>query len=355
MSAARPGDPLRAAVIGCGAIAYEHLPWLAATPQARLVALCDQSPALAQAARDHFGAGSIHVDAAAMLAEVKPDIVHVLTPPHSHDQLVRLALAAGAHVVCEKPMCGTAAETAALLDLARETGRSLVESRNLLFNDAILAIRGAIAEGRLGDVRSCDIVLHLDFLQGPFGDLNLDGPAVRVPAGAIHDFLPHLVYLFAELTGSTQIDAVHGSLENRSGNRRAGFDFLDVLVAAGAVRGRLRIATDVQPERFRLTVGGSRATVETDLYNPYLRFEGAPDVGKRAPLGQLRSGLAMARAGLTNLWDKVGQHGTMHGMPRMLDAVYSALRGGTALPITPDQILTTARMVDRIVALGDRA
>lgn len=47
---------LRSAVIGCGAIAYEHLPFVATSPLADLAAVCDTSPALAGAAGERFGA-----------------------------------------------------------------------------------------------------------------------------------------------------------------------------------------------------------------------------------------------------------------------------------------------------------
>ncbi len=346
------GGPLRAAVIGCGAIAYEHLPYLTSSPDALLVGLCDRSRALAEAARNRFGAGTVYTDAEAMLAAERPDVVHVLTPPQTHDALVRQALAAGAHVVCEKPMTGTAAETAALIEAAAAAGRVLVESRNLLFNDPVIALLAMIAEGRLGTVRECDILLSLDFLAGPFGDRNLAGPGADLPAGAVHDFLPHLVYLFQALTGAETADAVHGELANRSGNARAGFDFLDALVMAGQVRGRLRIATDVEPSAFRVAVRGSEASVETDLYNPFMRFDGPPDTGKRAPIGQMRGGFALVRAGFANLRNKIGQHGTTHGLPRMLAATYAALRRGDPPPITPAEMLATARLTDEIVALG---
>jgi predicted dehydrogenase len=346
------GAPLRAAVIGCGTIAHEHLAFMARSSRARLVALCDRSVALAQAARDHYVPAPIYTDAAAMLAEERPDVVHVLTPPQTHGLLVRQALAAGAHVICEKPMTGTADETAALLGAAADAGRVLVESRNLLFNDPVIALLETVRAGRLGAIRECDVLLQLDFLAGPFGDENLAGPGVELPAGAVHDFLPHLVYLFQTLTGASEARAVQGRLENLSGNRRAGFDFLDALIDAGEVRGRLRVATDVEPSAFRVAVRGSQASVETDLYNPFFRYEGPPDIGKRAPLGQVRAGFGLARAGLVNLKNKIGQHGTIHGMGRMLEAVYSAIARGEAPPITPDEILSTARLTDRIVALG---
>lgn len=343
---------LRAAVIGCGAIAHEHLAWMARSPSVALVGLCDRSPALAEAAAELHVAALTYTDAAAMLAATRPDVVHVLTPPSSHDALVRLALDHGAHVVCEKPMTGRAAETAALLEAAAAADRILVESRNLLFNDPIIALRDMIAAGKLGTVRECDVLLQLDFLAGPFGDPNLAGPGADLPGGAVHDFLPHLAYLFQALTGAGEATAVYGRLENLSGNARAGFDFLDALVDAGPVRGRLRVATDVEPPAFQVTVRGSMASVETDLYNPYLRFDGPPNTGKRAPLGQMRGGARLVRAGFANLRNKIGQHGTTHGMGRMLEATYRAILTGAPPPITPAEMLATARLTDHIVALG---
>lgn len=341
---------LRAAVVGCGAIAYEHLPFVADSPLARLAAVCDTSPAMAGAAAKRFGASAVYTDVGTLLAEVKPDIVHVLTPPHTHDPIVRQSLAAGAHVICEKPMTGTERETASLLDAAAAVGRALVESRNLMFNDAVLTLLRMIADGQLGQVVECDVLMSLDFLGGPFGDPNLAGQ-VDLPAGAVHDFLPHLVYLYQAVAGLGDDYDVHGVLKNRTGNARARFDHLDALID-GPVRGRLRVATDAYPEAFRMVVRGTKGTAETDLYNPYLRFDAAPNVGKRAPFGQVANGRKLARAGWANLRNKIMQHGTMHGMPRMLEAVYRAILTGTTPPITPAEMRATARLCDRIAALA---
>ena len=347
--------PLRAAVIGCGAIAYEHLPFIVGSGEAIPVALCDRSQAMAAAAAGHFEIDTpLYTDAEQMLVAERPEIVHVLTPPQTHDAIVRLALAAGSHVVCEKPMTGSAAETGGLLDAAQAAGRVLVESRNLLFNDPVLELLRLIGSGRLGEVRECEVLMTLDFLGGPMGDRNRAGPGVALPGGAVHDFLPHLVYLFQALTGAGAADNVIGEYSNRSGNPRAQFDFCEVLLRCGDVRGRLRVAADVEPSAFRVIVRGSKASVETDLYNPFIRFEGAPDTGKRYPLGQMRAGFGLVRAGVANLRNKIGQHGTTHGLPRMLAATYAAIREGRAPPITPPEMLATACLTDLIVALGKR-
>ena len=344
---------LRAAVIGCGAIAHEHLGYLSSSPHVELVGVCDASRATAVFMSERFGSRAWFTDAASMLKEVKPDTVHVLTPPQTHATLVRMCLEAGAHMVCEKPMTGSAGETEALLADARKHGKFLIESRNLLFNDVAIAIDRLIEDGRLGDVREVDVLLSLDLTAGPFGDLNLSGPGVQLPGGAVHDFLPHLAYLFLHFAGRLEnVDHVTGFLENRSGNARVGYDHLDALIEAGEVRGRLRIASDISPPAFRLVVRGTERSAESDFYNPFLRVEGGANVGKRAPLEQIGSGLKLARAGIRNFFDKVRQHGTYHGMPRMLDSIYSALQSGENPPVSEADILATARLVDRLVTLG---
>ena len=63
----------------------------------------------------------------------------------------------------------------------------------------------------------------------------------------------------------------------------------------------------------------------------------------------------MFTAGFHNFRNKVMQHGTMHGLTRMLEATYRALIDHQAPTITPADILATARLCDRLVALGDPA
>jgi predicted dehydrogenase len=266
--------------------------------------------------------------------------------------LVQVALDSGADVVCEKPLAPTAEDARTILDAASARDRVVVESHNLLYNDPIIAIDRLIEDDTIGAVREVSVDLALDLTAGPFGDLNLTGPGADLPAGAVHDFAPHLAYLllhFADHDGAP--DDVVGALANLSGNTRVGFDHLDALVRLGEVRGHLRIASDVAPASFVVEVRGTRGTVRTDLYNPYLDVRTRRDEGKRAPLGQMRTGAVLATSAVTNLRDKVLGHDTYHGLPRMLDASYAAFVHGAPQAITPDDIVDTAALVDRLVQL----
>jgi predicted dehydrogenase len=351
--------PARVAVVGCGAIAYEHLGHLTHSPLVTLVGVADTSPTAASFATERFGAARAYTDLAAMLAESAPDVVHVLTPPHTHVELVEQCLAAGADVICEKPAAPDAATLDRMIDAAEQAGRRFVESQNMRYNDPVQAIVAATAAGRLGEVREVDLLLSLDFVAGRFGDPNLSGPAVRLPGGAVHDLLPHHAYLFfllgdvPETAESTATMRVTGRLRNASGNPRVGFDELDALVFAGRVRGRLRIVSDLAPDAFRIVVRGTAAAIETDLYHPYLRTEGGSNVGKRIAVEHAVSGARLAWSGVTDLRDKVRQHGTYHGLGRMLDAFYAARAAGAPTPVTADQMRAAAALTDALIGLAE--
>jgi predicted dehydrogenase len=341
------------AVVGCGVIAHHHLSALRDLAGVRIAGVCDSSPSLASVVGEMYRSDSVHDDLGAMLAEVRPDVLHVLTPPHTHEALVTSGLDAGCHVIAEKPLALHADSTDRMLDLAAANGLLLMESQNLRYNDAILAIDRMAASGDLGEVREVDLSLRLDLTAGQFGDLNLGAAAsMALPGGAVHDVLPHLVYLFLHLAGSDQVplETIAGELVNRSGNPRVGCDSLDVLVRAGEVRGRLHVASDLAPDAFRVAVRGTERSVETDLYNPFLRVEGGRAVGKLAPVEQVRSGSQLIVAGTRNLVDKVRRHDTMHGLPRMLQDFYAAVATGRPAPIGPGSMRATAVSIDRILA-----
>lgn len=344
--------PLKTAIVGCGAIAHEHVRFLAASPRAALVAAVDRSAALAGFFRDHYGATAAYTDLADVLAATSVDVVHVLTPPGSHGPIVAMALDAGCHVICEKPMAGNVADTHALLAHAKDCGRVLVESANTMWNENVVALRRLIDTGTIGAVHDVDVELSLDLAGGPFGDLNLGDDGVNLPGGAVHDFLPHMCGAFLHLSGRETAQRVVGRLDNLSGNRRVKFDFLDCLIDAGPVRGRLSLSPDISPSAFRVVVRGTKASAETELFNPYLRVTGGTKTGKLAPLELVQSGLRMARAGVTGFRNKIVQHTPYHGLVAMLDEVYAALQSGRDVPITPDRMIATATLVDQVVALA---
>ena len=88
----------------------------------------------------------------ALLSDERVDVVHVTTPNHLHHGQVRDALAAGKHVVCEKPLATTSAESAELLGLARKSGLVHCTNFNLRFYPMAHQARALVSSGGVGEV-----------------------------------------------------------------------------------------------------------------------------------------------------------------------------------------------------------
>jgi predicted dehydrogenase len=111
---------VKAAVIGAGQIARQHLTCLKTLPGVELAAVCDLSPATAEAAAERYRIQAWFTDHRAMLEKTRPDVVHVTTPPTSHFRLAMDAFDAGAHVIVEKPATSSLEELKALVRRAQE-------------------------------------------------------------------------------------------------------------------------------------------------------------------------------------------------------------------------------------------
>jgi predicted dehydrogenase len=346
--------PQRAAIVGCGAIATQHLEFLRASPRASLVGVCDLSPATAGYAAQRYGTQPF-TDAAAMLAATKPQVVHVLTPPASHRPLVELALEHGAHVLCEKPIAASSAELAEMMAVADRVQRTLTENHNYLFNDPVLQLDRILTDGRIGEVVEVDITFALGVTDGGrFVDPNVPSPVAHLAGGAVHDFLTHLSYLALHFLGPGVPTGVTARWRNLSGNPHAVYDDLLASFEVGQALGVLRFSATSRPECAAIRIRGTRGTVETDLYQPYLRLEVPRSRSQLSSVvNQVVNGTAMAASGARGLRNKVLQHTPYHGLTRFLDVFYAGLAGGTP-PVTTAELQRTTALIDALVACQER-
>jgi len=128
--------PLRCGVWGVGVWGEKHARVYAAIPEAELVGVFDHSRERAAAVAAQFG-GRAFESAAALLAEC--EAVSVATPTVAHLEAAAQALAAGCHVLVEKPMAVTVAEADAMIQAAERAGRVLQVGQVERFNPALLA------------------------------------------------------------------------------------------------------------------------------------------------------------------------------------------------------------------------
>ena len=115
------------AVIGVGGISQQHLDAYRNNPDVEIYALCDINEAQLNKRGAQYGVERLYTDCETMLAEL-PEIeaVSVCTWNSAHAPCTIAALKAGKHVLCEKPMATNAKDAEAMLQAAKESGRTLL-------------------------------------------------------------------------------------------------------------------------------------------------------------------------------------------------------------------------------------
>ena len=141
---------LQIGMIGCGHISSQHGPSWIASPDADLVAICDQDPArLAQKAAA-WNVARTYSDPAEMILRENLDAVDIVTRPESHSALVRLAARNKLHVLCQKPLASTLAEAAEMARTCEEAGSRFMVTEMWRFLPWFRLMRSELDQGTIG-------------------------------------------------------------------------------------------------------------------------------------------------------------------------------------------------------------
>ncbi len=149
---------LRVGLIGAGMVSRHHLiAWSRLRGEAEVVAIADPSAAGATARAGEFGVARTYADAAAMLDAERLDAIDIAAPREVHASLVRLGVARGLAVLCQKPLAPTLAEAEALV--ADVAGARLMVHENWRFRRYYRDAARWIAAGTIGRVQQCEVRL----------------------------------------------------------------------------------------------------------------------------------------------------------------------------------------------------
>lgn len=151
---------MRSAVAGTGFIGRVHAR-SARLAGARLVGVAASSPASAEQAAADLGAERAFASAEELVEADDIDVVHICTPNHLHEPLALKALAAGKHVVCEKPVALDAAGASRIAETAEAAGRTVAVPFVYRFHATVREARARVTAGELGGIR----LLHGSYLQ----------------------------------------------------------------------------------------------------------------------------------------------------------------------------------------------
>jgi predicted dehydrogenase len=139
-------------VIGSGFIGTVHIEALRRLG-AHVHGLLGSTPERGRASAERLGVPTAYASLSDLLADDRVEVVHVTSPNHLHHPQVKEILAAGRHVVCEKPLGMTTNETRELVELSARSGRVNAVNFNIRFYPLNHHVAEIVRDGAIGDVR----------------------------------------------------------------------------------------------------------------------------------------------------------------------------------------------------------
>jgi predicted dehydrogenase len=236
------------AVVGYGYWGPNLARNVARQERARIVALADPDrERRAAAARAHPGA-RIAADASEAIAATDVDAVVIATPPATHRALALAALAAGKHVLIEKPPADTLAAARDIARAAEAAGRILMVDQTFVHAPAVETLAAIIRDGVLGDIV---------YTESTRTNLASFDPKI----GVVRDLALHDLAIFDRLFGvAPALIAARGAPALGDNGRELAFLALDY----AGINAHLHVNCISPVKIRRMVVGGTRGLVVYD-------------------------------------------------------------------------------------------
>ena len=152
-------------VIGAGFIGPIHIEALRRLGYVRVVALADNNQEIAAAKAKQLYVPKAYGDFTSLINDPDVDCVHITTPNSLHYPMAKAAIAAGKHLLCDKPLAMTSAQSGELVKLAKEAGIVAAIHFNLRFYPLIQQVKAMVEEGELGEIFAINGSYQQDWLQ----------------------------------------------------------------------------------------------------------------------------------------------------------------------------------------------
>ena len=142
-------DPVGIGIVGTGGMGRFHARCFGFVNDVQIVGCCDIDAAAAQRFADEEGT-AVYPDVETLIAEARPDVLDICTPPDSHREHAQQAASAGVHVFCEKPIAHSVGDAEAMVEACRRAGVHLCIGHVVRFFPEYARARQAVLDGAVG-------------------------------------------------------------------------------------------------------------------------------------------------------------------------------------------------------------
>lgn len=343
---------LRVAVVGCGKIADGHVEEIKKIPSAELIAVCDVEPLMAEQLAVRSGTPLWYADLDELLRAQQIDVVHITTPPQFHLPVARKAVAAGAHVLVEKPIAPTLDETEDLIRTVTLSGRKLTVNYWPNFEKPAEQLKRLVSSGTLGDIVHIESFYGYNF-SGAYGQALLadrEHWVHRLPGGVFENVFDHVVNKIVPLfpQDRVQVETAKYSIQPNGMP-----DELRVLLRCGSTSAYATVSGNARPVGHFLRVYGTKNSVHADFNARTLVIE--PQQTFPSALGRLFPPFIFGRRYLGNAFSNCADfmRSRSHffaGMNRLFSLFYASILNDTDVPIPVSDMRRVSEIMDSVFA-----
>ena len=337
----------RTAIIGCGRISAIHIAALKKLKGVEVVALCDLDERLARTRASQNGIANVFTDVEAMLNQIKPDVVHLLTPPRTHLGLTKIVAKHKAHIYAEKPLASSESDARAILECVQQSGIRLCPGHSLLFEPAFIEACRRISSGEIGRVISVRAEQGFSY--------EAAARSAAIPWSYTYDWgifdniMPHPLYLvsrFLNKPGPLQMVGF-----NLGRVREAGIEELRVLIPSEGAVGEVAFSLCNSPEVSRVELVGTRGRILVDFIAKTVVSSVASElpgfVSRLTSNFGIASKLTKASAGVI-LGITAGKIKRYMGIRTLVSEFYRSLREGSETPVRVEDGVLTVQQMEQI-------
>ena len=352
---------IKVGIVGCGKMADQHAFQIQRIPDTQIVAVCDAEPLMARQMAERFHVERYFGDAREMLDSVKPDVVHITTPPQSHFPLGKMCLESGSHVYMEKPFTVYASEAEDLLKLADQKGLKIIAGHNAQFTHVMVRMRELVKSGYLGgkpvhmESQYCYDFSDPGFAKALLGDE--DHWVRKLPGSLLQNIISHGISKIAEfLSGDRPTVLARGFTSpflKKIGEEGIIDEVRVIIRDEDETTAFFTFSSQISPapHQFRLYGPKNSLIVDDDHqvlikvinkdYKSYLKYFVPPFGYARQYLGNFRKNFGKFLKRDFHLPNDAG-------LKTLITSFYDSLAGKAPLPLSHKEILLTARIMDDI-------
>jgi len=349
---------LNIGIVGCGKIADGHIEEIQKLGCARVLAVCDLEPILAEQLALRYSVPHRYTDFDRMLSDHRLDVIHIATPPHSHLALAQKSAEAGCHVFLEKPLALNATDGQRLIDCLRQSDRKMTINYWYNFESPALALKEFVAKGKLGDPVHIESFYGYD-LAGGFGQALLSDDrhwVHQLPGKLFQNIIDHAINKITPFLPDEPVDVIARAYRRRNlkDDRTDGvLDELRVMILAGGMSAYVTFSSHARPVGHFMRVYGTKNTAHIDFALRTMLVEKKQTVP--SALGRLlppfKTSWQTLQQATNNVREFAGSRFQFFaGMNRLMSLFYESILHDTPVPIPYTEMVRVSQIMDEIAS-----